>query len=725
MMSPNSPPHVLSTANTDNDTELVFANRLASEVKGRWRRGEQPDVAVLLRQHPELKRYKSTVLDLAHYEYRLRLEAGESVDAAEFARRFPTLQRSLYLLIEVHRLLDFDSDLRTVQEDVSWPAIGEDFLGFLLVGELGRGTFARVFLASQPALGNRLVAVKVAPEGGKEAEVLGKLRHPNIVPVYSVQEDAATGLTAVCMPYLGRATLCDVLDRAFVSSDPPRLSRVILDAVQEVSDPHLPQSASPDRVLRKGSYVEGILHLAVQITDALAYAHSHGVCHRDLKPSNILVSPDGRPLLLDFNLSFDEQVNVSRAGGTLPYMAPEQLRTVVVERSRHEGRVDPRSDLFSLGVIFYELLCGSLPYGAIPWDRPVGAIAEHLLGQQQKGPQPIQHKNDQVDKGLAQLLEGCLAFDPERRPASARDLTTSFRRQLAPTSRAKRWARNHPRQVCLMVSVLLTFLLCVAGVLALRDPYTVRQFGRGRSYSEHGQYELAIECFDEAIRCNPDYSEALFARGRAYQELENFRLAFEDFDAAFRLAPRARTAACKGYCLNNLRYHEEAIKCYAVAMKMGLCSPRLLNNLGFSYIQLNRLDDAEQCLNEAVKGDEDLQAAHHNLVIVFLRQARDGRAVQSAALLHASKAVASGSPSADLYHDAAALYALAANQDSRFIRQAIEYLGKAVAYGLDPGRLKSDPIFFSLRKNADFDHLCRAAASTKAPSKAVRLVDPL
>jgi tetratricopeptide (TPR) repeat protein len=276
-----------------------------------------------------------------------------------------------------------------------------------------------------------------------------------------------------------------------------------------------------------------------------------------------------------------------------------------------------------------------------------------------------------------------------------------------------------------MVSVLLTFLLCVAGVLALRDPYSVRQFGRGRSYSEHGKYELAIECFDEAIRCNPDYSEAIFARGRAYQKLGNFRQAYEDFAETFRLAPSAEVDACTGYCLSKLKYHKEAVKCYTEAMRMGLISPGLLNNLGFSYIQLNRLDDAEQCLKQAVEGDEDLHAAHHNLVILFLKQARDGRPVQHAALLHASKAVECGSPSADLYHDAAALYALAAHQDSRFIRQAIEYLGKAVAYGLDPARLKSDPVFSSLRKNADFNRLCRAAASTKAPSEAVRLVDPL
>ena len=98
---------------------------------------------------------------------------------------------------------------------------GPDFLGYRLVSELGRGAFGRVFLAHELAIGNRQVALKVALRGADEAVVLGKLRHPNIVPVYSVHWDDTTGLAAFCMPYLGRATLWDVLERAFSGGGPP------------------------------------------------------------------------------------------------------------------------------------------------------------------------------------------------------------------------------------------------------------------------------------------------------------------------------------------------------------------------------------------------------------------------------------------------------------------------------------------------------------------------
>ena len=103
-----------------------------------------------------------------------------------------------------------------------------------LLRELGRGAFAHVYLARQPALGNRMVVVKVAQYGSAEAETLGRLAHRNIVPVYSVVEDPATHMTAVCMPYLGSATLLDVLDLGYQDNRPP--------AQASVHDPRLFQN---------------------------------------------------------------------------------------------------------------------------------------------------------------------------------------------------------------------------------------------------------------------------------------------------------------------------------------------------------------------------------------------------------------------------------------------------------------------------------------------------
>ena len=120
-----------------------------------------------------------------------------------------------------------------------------------------------------------------------------------------------------------------------------------------------------------------MLCLGAQLADGLAHAHARGIVHRDLKPANVLLTDEGRPMLLDFNLSEDTKLRASpeggRMGGTLPYMAPEQIDAF---RSRR-GVVDGRCDLFALGVILYELLTGRHPFrvwtGAVEDGRGLDA----------------------------------------------------------------------------------------------------------------------------------------------------------------------------------------------------------------------------------------------------------------------------------------------------------------------------------------------------------------
>src|SRR6185312_1750904 len=111
------------------------------------------------------------------------------------------------------------------------------------------------------------------------------------------------------------------------------------------------------------SYVEAVLWLGEQIADGLAHAHERGILHRDLKPANVLLTDDGRPMLLDFNLAEDVKARggAERAsvGGTLPYMAPEHIEAF---SKTGPWTLDGRCDLFSLGVILYELLTGRHPY---------------------------------------------------------------------------------------------------------------------------------------------------------------------------------------------------------------------------------------------------------------------------------------------------------------------------------------------------------------------------
>ncbi len=708
-----------------DETEPSPVNRLVAEIQERWQKGETPDVAAVLVKHPELKRHRSIVLDLAHQEYRHRVGAGESLEVDEFAGRFPSLQKSLHLLIEVYRLMSQNSAFCDLQESLVWPEPGESFLEFLLIGELGRGTFARVFLASEEALGQRLVALKIAPRGGDEAMIMGRLHHPNIVPVYSVQEDEGSGLTAVCMPYVGTATLGDLLDGASAGNSPPIRARVILDTIRDRHDgSSLPDGLAAPRILRTGSYVNGIVHLIAQLADALAYTHSRGICHRDLKPSNVLLCSDGRPLLLDFNLSTQHQEDTLRIGGTLPYMAPEQLGCILPGRQVDPLRADPRSDLFSLGVIAYELLAGSLPFGPTDWDGSLEETARQMLIRQEKGAPPLQKLNGRVDKRLAILIQKCLAFDPDDRPETADELTASLRRELAPLRRSRRWVRDHPKRVSTFSAILLVAVLLVTAFLATRDAYSVRQFNRGMVHFQQADFEAALPCLTESLRSDPTNREALLARARTYQQLGSFDWALEDFGAAYRLKPEPRIDACKGYCLNRTKHHAEAVDAYQSALDRGFESAAVLNNMGFTYRQLARLDEAEDYLARALAKDEHLSAAHYNLIQLHTRQAYADSSVGPQTLQRAEVAAQNALPAAEFYRDLAVLYALAAGDDPRLGSQAVKYLRAAVEYGFDPKSLVSDPSFESLRQHDEFNTLSRESTSVREPVPTEFLVDP-
>ena len=151
--------------------------RLAAEIKDRWGQGASPDAQEALNQHPELLAEKSVVLDLAYEEYCQRLEAGEKVDPDLFCERFPAHRTSLRRLLQAHRFLDENSHFLVALRTPAWPEPGTTFLGFALQRELGRGAFARVYLATQPALGERQVALKVAQRGKQEAKTLARIAH--------------------------------------------------------------------------------------------------------------------------------------------------------------------------------------------------------------------------------------------------------------------------------------------------------------------------------------------------------------------------------------------------------------------------------------------------------------------------------------------------------------------------------------------------------------------
>ncbi len=276
-------------------------------------------------------------------------------------------------------------------------AAGSNIAHYRVVSRLGEGGMGAVYLADDTRLGRR-VALKVLPANlaadpermhrfVQEAKLASALTHPNVAYIYEIGEDH--GLRFLAMEY--------------VEGEPLSV-----------------------RLARGPLALSALLSVGIQVADALDDAHSKGIVHRDIKPSNLMLTPRGHVKVLDFGLAKLEANNnrnenqvqetqlMTSAGvvmGTVAYMSPEQAL----------GRdVDHRTDLFSLGVVLYEMATGRLPFaGATPSETMA-----RILGSQ---PEAIARFNYNLPEGLDRVVRKCLEKDRERRYQSARELLVDLK----------------------------------------------------------------------------------------------------------------------------------------------------------------------------------------------------------------------------------------------------------------------------------------------------------
>lgn len=248
----------------------------------------------------------------------------------------------------------------------------------------------------------------------------------------------------------------------------------------------------------------------------------------------------------------------------------------------------------------------------------------------------------------------------------------------------------------------------------------------GLASSRQGEYALAVDYLGNSIRIDPASSEALFARGKAFQRLGEFSAAAQDYHLAYQLARTPLFAACEGYCLSRTKYHLQAITLYRSALEGGYDSPALLyNNIGRDYFKLGQIDHAEENLQRAIQLDDNLQAAHCNMVQIFVDRVLRGQSVPAAALISAKRALEIGPCTGKLYRDSAVLYATAAKQDPTLIQPAIQYVKSAIELGYDPKALASINTFASLRSVPAFRNAMQSHVSTSGSPRAPLLLDPL
>jgi serine/threonine-protein kinase len=253
---------------------------------------------------------------------------------------------------------------------------------YIIKRELGRGGMGAVYLAEQTGLGREVAIKELVPSAAadptalkrflQEAQVMARTSHPNLVQVHDLEQIGAANY--IVLEFVRGKSLRDWLNRGEIP---------------------LPQ-------------VFAVMHGVLQ---ALDYAHRHAIVHRDMKPENVLLSDEGAVKVADFGIArlTDESVQpgstATKTGttvGTPQYMSPEQVAS---------SKVDGRSDLYSAGIMFYELIVGQPPFTASEADGPFTLMAKHV----QAPPKPPSVHRPGLDMGLEEVILKALSKRPEER----------------------------------------------------------------------------------------------------------------------------------------------------------------------------------------------------------------------------------------------------------------------------------------------------------------------
>jgi eukaryotic-like serine/threonine-protein kinase len=271
------------------------------------------------------------------------------------------------------------------------PSVPERIGKYYVVHEVGRGSTGTVYLSHDPFYG-RDVAIKFYHATNTddaesrnarrmflgEAHMVGKLQHPNIVPIFDAGEEGG---------------------RRYVVTE------------------HVHGARTLSAYCRPGSLlpIDQVIGIVYKCAKALNYAHSRGVVHRDIKPSNILLTQDGDVRIVDFGIALVSDSDVSLlegVAGSPAYMSPEQVLG---------QELDPRSDLYSLGAVMYEMLCGHRPFRA-------GALGKLLRQVVQSSPEPLRQVRPEIPEDIEAVVHRALEKEPDNRYRSGAEFAADLTR---------------------------------------------------------------------------------------------------------------------------------------------------------------------------------------------------------------------------------------------------------------------------------------------------------
>lgn len=439
--------------------EARMIHHVCERFEKSWRSGARPRAEVYLADihEPPLK----LIEELLALEIELRREVGERPLPFDFIQRFPQCREliaelfgaapgeldpdetpawppspSHSTLVDSSPGVELKRDAGAASvvagdQDQDAPAPGKRFGKYELISEIARGGMGVVYRARDTVL-DRVVAIKMILSGAmasadergrfqREAQLVARLDHPNVVPIHEVGEQ--DGLSYFTMRLIEGGSLADRVD---AYKDPRASARLI-----------------------------AVLARAIQ------FANEEGFIHCDLKPSNILMDLDGSPRITDFGLArhASESTGMTVSGailGTPSYMAPEQA-------AGHRQKISPATDVYGLGAILYELLTGRPPF-RLP--TKMETVLHALYGE----PIPPRELRPDLPRELESICLKCLEKSPKDRYASAAELADDLTRYLQGDpvgstgllQKVRRWTRREPEVVSRLVGLGLVSMLTEA-----------------------------------------------------------------------------------------------------------------------------------------------------------------------------------------------------------------------------------------------------------------------
>lgn len=439
-------------ANAGTLSPLDLAALLRIDQAHRWERGERITAEVYLTRYPLLRGDSEAAIDLIYGEFLLAESFGHRPNPEDFVARFPDYSETLRKQIELHRAMDTrpasEASLlleTRIQADRYTPAeraLPREFGRYRIIKPLGRGGMGTVYMAHDTQL-DREVALKIPRFGNnpdddvierfyREARIAANFRHPLLCPVFDVGQQG--DIHYLTMPLLRGEPLSTRLQR----------------------DGALPENEAA--------------RLTARMARALAVAHRAGVIHRDLKPANVLIGEDGEPVIMDFGLArrhTSRDPHLTAEGdlfGTPGYMPPELI-------GGDASSAGPACDIYSLGVMFYHMLTGRIPFA--------GSAPEVLRKALTESPDRPSRFRPGLNPRLEAICRKAIAREPGERYRSMDDFAEALESAVSlrdpPTSSIR---RGRPAALRLAVVAALIILVGVVLSAMIRGQRTLRPDAR-------------------------------------------------------------------------------------------------------------------------------------------------------------------------------------------------------------------------------------------------------